>query len=157
LYELSTRIFNDNWGYTGISWDEFRALYDGLDRLIDPDLVLFALDAKQTPIGFVFALPDLAQAVRSLRGESHLLAKLRFWRERRQTTNTVIVKTLGVLPEARQTGIGSVLVALAHQAAQTKGYTKAIHALMSEENASRKISEKSGAALREYAVYEVRP
>ncbi len=156
LYELSTHIFKDNWDYTDITWDEFKALYDGLNRIIDPELILFALNPEQKPIGFVFAIPDYARAVRALHGESHLIAKLRFTMARRQRPEAVIIKTLGVLPEARQTGIGSVLVALVHQAAQQKGYTQAIHALMSEENVSRKISEKAGEAFKEYVVYEIK-
>lgn len=154
LYELSLEIFKDNWEYTEISWSGFRALYDGLERLVDPELVLFAYDPQRKPVGFVFAIPDYAEAVRQMGGESNLLAKLRFVLTRRKP-EAAIVKTLGVLPEARQAGVGSVLVALAHRAIQQKGYTKAIHALMSEENASRKISEKSGEAFKEYAVYEI--
>jgi GNAT superfamily N-acetyltransferase len=155
LYELSVTIFKDNWGYTQISWEEFRELYDGLDRLVDPELVLFALDPEKKPIGFVFGIPDYGHALRVMKGENHFLAKARFMLACRRPPETMIVKTLGVLPEARRTGIGSVLVALIHQRAQQKGYTKAIHALMSEENVSRKISEKGGEAFKEYAVYEM--
>jgi len=154
LYELSIEIFRDNWEYTEISWKEFSALYDGLERLIDPELVLFAYDPQKKPVGFVFAIPDYAEAVRQMGGASTLLSRLRFVLTRRKP-EAAIVKTLGVLPEIRQAGVGSVLVALVHRIIQQKGYTKAIHALMSEENASRKISEKSGEAFKEYAVYEI--
>ncbi len=156
LYDLSVSIFKDNWGYTESTWEEFRALYEGLDRVVDPGLVLFALDPQDEPIGFVFAIPDYAHAVRQLRGESHLWAKLRFALAQRRPCSSVIVKTLGVIPEARHTGIGSVLVALVHQYAQQQGYSEAIHALMSEENLSRKISEQGSEPYKEYAVYEIK-
>jgi GNAT superfamily N-acetyltransferase len=156
LYDLSVSIFKNNWGYTEIAWEEFRALYEGLDRVVDQEMVLFALDPHKNPIGFVFAVPDYAYAMRQMRGASHLWAKLRFALAKRQPRRSVIVKTLGVIPEARHTGIGSVLVALVHQYAQQQGYTEAIHALMSEENISLKISEKASEPYKEYAVYEIK-
>jgi GNAT superfamily N-acetyltransferase len=153
IYQLSIQAFKDNWGYTEITEGEFLQLYDGMENIIDPDLVFFLYDPGGKPVGFSFALPEVSAAVRAMRGEASWLAKLRFLRARGKA-DTMMFKTMGILPEARGAGLGGALTARLHQVAIGKGYRKIIHALMREDNFMRKISNKGGEAFKEYAVYQ---
>ena len=87
------------------------------------------------PVGFVFALPDLMQ------------------KRRGETLDTVIVKTVAVLPGRRQAGLGSVLVALAHDGARRLGYRRSIHALMHESNQSLNLSAHYARPFRRYTLF----
>lgn len=155
LYELSTKCFNTSWGYTEIHFSEFLNIYDGFQNIVDSDFILFAYDQDKKPIGFIFCIPNYAAAIRSMNGRTDIFARLRFLRNKRKP-DTLIVKTIGVVPEARQFGVGSVLMGLVHKTAREKGYQKVIHALMRQDNyIIRKISEKGGKVFKEYAVYEL--
>ncbi len=160
IYDLSIAIFPGNFAYAPVEWDEFRALYEGAGALVDPALVHLARDRAGRAVGFHFGLPDLAPALRAMRGESGPLAKLRFAlararaRARPERTHT-IVKTIGVLPEARGAQVGSALVHEHSREALARGHTRAYHALMYAGNlSSRCISEKSGRTIRTYALFE---
>lgn len=155
LYEISKKGFKDAWGYTETTFSEFLTLYDGLQKIIDPDFVIFAYNPEKKPVGFVFCLPNYAVAVRKMDGKKNLVAKLRFLRSKRKTKE-FIIKSLAVTPEAQGVGVGSVLMGLVQKAAHGKGYSTIIHALMRADNVViRKISEKGGKVFKEYAVYEL--
>jgi len=131
LWRVSTRAFTDNFLYTPIGEAEFRAMYRRLLPLVRPELVLFA-ERDGEAAGFCFALPDRLQA---LRGEA---------------VDTVIVKTVAVLPEWRGRGLGGALIARVGAAALRLGLRRSIHALMHEDNPSRKIG---GGLLRDFRRY----
>ena len=153
LYELSTRSVENSCGYTEISFSEFSGLYDGFQRLIDPELVLFAYNSNRKPIGFIFCIPNFAEAIRRMDRKTSLYAKLKLANRR---ADALIIKTMGVIPEARQSGVGSALMALMHKTAKRKRYSKVIHALMRGDNTViRKMSERGGKIFKEYAVYEL--
>lgn len=155
LYEISKKSFNDAWGYTETTFSEFLTLYDGLQRIIDPDFVLFAYNPQKLPVGFVFCLRNYAVAVRKMDGKKNLVAKLRFLNAKRKA-DEFIIKSLAVAPEAQGAGVGSVLMGLVQKAARDKGYSTIIHALMRADNVViRKISEKGGKVFKEYAVFEL--
>jgi GNAT superfamily N-acetyltransferase len=86
-------------------------------------------------VGFVFGLPDLLRQRRGI------------------PDDTVIIKTLAVLPGRRAAGLGGLLVARCHQAAQRLGFARAIHALMHEGNGSRNICAERARTIRRYALF----
>jgi hypothetical protein len=57
------------------------------------------------------------------------------------------------LPDRSHAGLGGLLVARAHEVARSLGYTRAVHALMHETNASRNISRHYAHAMRRYALF----
>lgn len=154
LFHLTAEIFAGNWSYSFIDSDEFLDLYAGSKSLVDPDLFLWAVDPHGKTVGFVFGYPDRAEAVRRMRGQRHWLAKLRYLTA--PAPDRAVLKTLGVLPEARSAQVGSALVYQFHLNAQIKGYSRVIHALMHQDNHSLKISAHGGTPMRRYAVYERR-
>jgi GNAT superfamily N-acetyltransferase len=85
--------------------------------------------------GYLFAIPDLAQAARGA------------------AIDTFLIKTVAILPDADLRGLGSVLVARAHEQGSRLGFRRCIHALMHENNISRNISGHSAATMRRYTLY----
>ena len=133
IYRVSLAAFPDNPFYTPLPRDAFLATYRPLLPHVDPRVVWLASRAGE-PVGFAFGVPDLAQAARG------------------EVVDTVIVKTVAVVPEARALGLGGALVGALHEAARGAGYGRAIHALMHDANASVRISEHTGRPMRRYAL-----
>ena len=139
LHPALLRAFADNPYFAPISEADFLALYRPLLAHADPGLILLAeRDAPRpggAPVGVVLGLPDVAQAGRG------------------EAIDTVVVKTLAVVPEARGLGLGGALVRAVHEAAQARGLTRAVHALMHVDNRSVGISERlPGRVIRRYAL-----
>ena len=134
IYDLVARSFCRNFLYSPIDRVEFVAQYMPIREHIEPRLVLVA-EQGSVPVGFVFAIPDLAQAQR---GES---------------VDSIVVKTLAVEPELGGIGLGSLLVSRCQAAARALGYRRAIHALMFEDNRSLKISAHYAQVMRRYTLF----
>ena len=134
IYVLSRSGFQGNFLYAPIDEEEFNAQYRSMLHLVRPEMVLIA-ELGERPVGFVFALPDRLQAGRG------------------QTIDTVILKTVAVLPDHAGVGLGSLLMTRVHEVARMLGYARVIHALMIETNHSRKMSRHSARTFRRYALF----
>ncbi len=134
IHRLSLVSFRDNFLYSPISEAEFIAQYRPILPKLRPELALLA-ERQGRLAGFLFAVPDLFQA---LRGEP---------------VDTVILKTAAVLPGREFAGLGNLLVARCHAAAAALGYRRAVHALMHESNESRSVSAHYGTPFRGYTLY----
>jgi len=154
LYELSRAIFEDNFLYAPLSRDEFGALYAGSRALLDRDLVWFARSPKGEDVGFVFAFADCFRAVRAMRGRRTPAARLKFLLLRRRT-DTVNIKTLGVRPAARGSGVALLLMNRVYRAIREKGFRRANLCLMRDGNPSARMDGGQGQALRRYVLYQL--
>jgi GNAT superfamily N-acetyltransferase len=135
IFDISLKSFASNFLFSPISKIEFLGSYQKILPFALPELVLFA-ELEGQAIGYVFGMPDVLQ------------------KQRGETLDTFIVKTLAVLPEHMNKGLGSVLTYLVTQKALGFGFKKAIHALILETNQSQSISERfSGQLLRRYTLY----
>jgi predicted N-acetyltransferase YhbS len=125
--------FERNFLYAPIAEEEF--LHDGRTLLpfVRPELTFLAERDGQL-VAFLMALPDVLQARRG------------------RPVDTVIVKTVAVAPILHGSGVGSALVTLAHDRAQSLGFRRAIHALMHDSNPSLRISRRSARVFRRYAL-----
>jgi len=133
FHRISTAAFTDAFSYTPLPMSEFRSLYSPIEPLLDPRMVLTAYTPAGQPAGFCFTIPDRLNPDRE----------------------EFIIKTLAVLPEHRQAGIGSWLVGVAHSVAHDRGWVAGgIHALMWTGSHSRSISKHAGTIFRRYALYE---
>jgi GNAT superfamily N-acetyltransferase len=138
IFDISLKSFADNLLYSPISEEEFMGSYQKILPFALPDLVLFA-ELNGEAIGYVFGIPDVLQ------------------KQRGETPETFIIKTLAVLPEHTNKGLGTVLVDFVIRKAKDLGFNKAIHALMLETNQSQTISERfSSQMLRRYTLYSKR-
>src|SRR5262249_2678320 len=127
LFDLSSAGFDRNAFFKPIDKAEFLKLYAPVVPLIDPAMVLFALDASGL-VGFLFGFPNAAEGPRP---------------------QSVILKTYA---SARR-GAGHMLADTFHRAARDRGFTDAIHALMHVDNASRLRSDMHhSTTFRRYAL-----
>lgn len=134
IYAVSIAAFRDNFLYAPISEAEFLAHYLPIKPYIRPELVLMAEHCDEL-VGFLFAIPDLNESRRG------------------QPVNTVILKTVCVLPEYRGGGLGEFLFGRCQEIAARLGFERAIHALMPEDNRSRRISGRYAATMRRYTLF----
>jgi len=134
IYHVSRIAFARNLLYTELSEEDFVAQYMGLLDRIRPEL-LFLAERDCELVGFVFAIPDFAQAARG------------------SAIDTFVIKTVAILPHADLRGLGGVLVSRAQQAGHRLGFRRCIHALMHEGNVSRRISGHYAETMRRYTLY----
>ncbi len=134
IYHVAIRSFRHNFLYMPITEAEFIAQYRAVLPYIQPDFVLIA-EHDDRMVGFLFAVPDW-------------LAK-----ERGEPVNTIIIKTVAVLPERVYAGLGHWLVAHCQNCADQLGFTRAIHALMHDANPSRNLSKRYAQIMRCYTLF----
>jgi len=130
VWQLSLEIFRGNAFYFDIPLDEFLKLYAGIERLLVPELVLFAETAEGEPAGFLFAYPDSA-------------------------AGAVDYKTIGVVPAHRRGYLGWALLHRAYASALAMDRPIANHCLMHENNASQSMDAGHGVTFREYYLYNL--
>lgn len=130
IYELSLAAFSNNFLYTPLPKQAFMQSYISAKDRIDPEFVLLAFK-EETLIAFLFCMPDINPCA-------------------------LILKTLATSPDHRTAGLGTLLVAQAHQRAKEKGYTEAIHALQYESNSAQRISQRFNAVqFRTYGLMSI--
>ena len=135
IYAVAAIGFRHNLLYTPIEQAEFLELYRPLLPYVCSELVLIA-EQRGQPVGFSFTLPDWLQEKRG------------------QRCDTVIMKTLAVLPGRNYAGLGSILAARTQRVARDLGYGRIIHALMHEGNNARNLSARYNARpFRRYTLY----
>ncbi len=120
IAKLSIDGFSQNFLYSPISIDDFVNKYEGFSSYFDPELVWIIEDKDQRINAFIFAIKDFFDP----------------------SNKTVIIKSMVRLKDSPFKAVGKFLSAKINLIAKQKGYGKVIHALMIEDNASRKISEK---------------
>ena len=128
MYDLALESFARNFLYTPISREGFFQLYRPVLAKLDPDHVLMAEDADGTLLAFLFAIPDWAQG---------------------SQPDQLIIKTYA----SRYPGLGGYLAEQLHAGAAAAGYRAVIHALMHQDNPSKRNSEKYGRTFRRYALF----
>jgi GNAT superfamily N-acetyltransferase len=134
IHALSLEGFRDNFLYSPIGVEDFLAQYRGIRPYVRPELVLL-LEWQGSLIGYLFGLPDWLQAKRG------------------ETIDTAIAKTMAVHPDHRGEGLGTLLLTRFTEVAADLGYRRVIHALMHEDNRSRRISAHTATPIRRYTLY----
>lgn len=137
IYAVSVISFTGNFLYTPVPESAFIAQYLPYRDKIRPEFVYLAEDRGE-PVGYLFAIPDYAEAQRGL------------------PMRTLIGKTLASVPGRRYGGLGVVLTDLLHQRAQSMGFSRVIHALQYEGNSVRNMSEFFGRVMRRYTLFSRR-
>ncbi|MFB6271398.1 MAG: hypothetical protein ABEL51_00745 [Salinibacter sp.] len=136
LHTLVTASFADNFLYTPLSEADFVAHHQQFRAFIEPELVRLAeqkQDGERRLVGIAFLVPDVLQA------------------ERGEAIDTAVFKTLAVHPEVTGQGLGRWLTGHMHAVAWQEGYRQVLHALMHEDNVSRRLGY--GAPLRRYTLF----
>jgi len=139
VFDLSLESFADNLYYAPIEWPEFRATYEAVRPILDPELVLLAHDESRRLVGFLFAYPDPGSRAPG--------RTLRF-----------VDKTIAVAPSARGLGLGNHLLDVLRVRAHGRGAGAILHALMHVTNVSMRLSARHETRIfRRYALYQWTP
>ena len=129
LHALGLEAFARNAFFVPISFEKFLALYRPILPRMDPELIFMADDEAGRLCAFVFAIPD--------------------WNEG-SNPKSVIVKTYA----SRVKGAGWMLGHAFFDRFREKGFTRAIRALMHDENISAKYALDIGSKVfRRYALW----
>lgn len=136
IYRVSQTAFAQNFLYTELSEAAFISQYSKLLLQIRPELLLLAERGDEL-VGYLFAIPDFAQAIRG------------------HTIDTFLIKTMAVLPEIRLAGLGGLLAARVQDAGRSLGFSRCIHALMFEGNVSRNLSRHYATTMRQYSLFSL--
>jgi GNAT superfamily N-acetyltransferase len=134
VYPVVCAAFANNLLYQPISEAAFCTHYLPLQQVVWPELLWLAEHEKRV-VGFLLALPDTERL-----HAGHPL-------------DTIILKTLAVLPEYTQQGIGSLLCNLCQRYAAGQGFRRAIYALMHTSSHSQQISHQYAHPIRRYALF----
>ena len=135
IYRLSLEGFQRNVLYTPLAEDEFLEQNRRLLPFVIPELV-FVAERDGDPVGFLFAVPDILESRRT-----------------GGAARTLVLKTIAVAGDVAGAGLGSALIARAMQAAGALGFTRAIFALMHEDNLSQRLSRRYAKTMRRYALF----
>jgi len=134
IYDVVCESFKDSFLYTPLDRESYRTIYAPMLQKIDPRLMLIAKHDDRV-VGFIFAPPDYLQGTTN------------------DTIDTIVIKTVAILPRKRYSGLGRLLIVNLLQNAHELGYTKAISALMHTGNQSQKISRDCAGTMRRYALF----
>jgi hypothetical protein len=133
IHRVALAAFAGNHLYTPLPAADFVAQYQMARPLLRPGLCWLAERGGEA-VGFVFTVPDAEQ------------------QRRGAPVDTLIVKTLAVLPERALAGLGKLLTVRAHHGGAALGLTRAIHALMHEGNHSRNLTGDAR-VIRRYSLF----
>ncbi len=160
LHGLVTASFADNFLYTPLPEADFVALHRPYRSVVEPECVRL-LEQQQGDgtrlVGVAFMVPDVLRSKTtsslSLGAQSETTSSLplRAQAERGEPVDTAVLKTLAVHPDLRGQGLGRWLTEHVHAVAGQRGYRQVLHALMHEDNVSRRLGH--GEILRRYTLF----
>ncbi len=156
MYSLSKRIFAHNFLYTDISQEDFFSLYAASRQILDPDFVWFIQCKTGEDVGFVFAFPDQFRAMAALHGRRNLVGMCRFHWLKWQT-DTLNIKSLGVVPEHQRTGAAMALMNAVYRKAADKRFRHVNLCLIREGNSSGRMDGDLGRMIRRYVLCSLPP
>lgn len=135
VYPVVAAGFAESLLASPIDEEAFVAQYRPLESLLVPEMVQIA-ETDERAVGFLLVVPDWNQARRG------------------ELIDTGIAKTTAVLPDYQRQGLSILLAARAIAAGRALGYTRAIHALIREDNVSRRLSDVyHGRVIRRYTLF----
>lgn len=103
--------------------------------MVDEDFILIAEKDKKE-IGFVFCIPNFNELKEG------------------KSLETIILKTIAVVPEYEDLGLGNVLLSKISKTAEEKNFKNWIFAFMYSNNKSQKMAKRNKTEIiREYALY----
>ena len=109
IYNVSKQSFTRNPFYTPIEEEDFLKQYEQYVTMCDKELIMIA-EKDGEEVGFVFCVPNFNEAKEG------------------KKIQTLILKTIAVLPEYEYLAIGNVLLNRISKVAENKGFLKWIFA-----------------------------
>jgi hypothetical protein len=134
IYAVTVASFRRSFLFEPLEEAAFLEEYRPILKYVDPAVVILA-EQRGCPVGFVFAVPDWLQ------------------RQRGGRIDTIVVKTVAVVPGRSYAGLGQLLASRCEHSAAGLGYVRAIHALMHDGGPSRNVSGRYARTIRRYTLF----
>ena len=134
IYPLICTSFQHNFLYHPLSKEHFIQQYQALLPYIQPELVLLA-EHHDRLVGLLFCVPNWLEV------------------QRGEPLKTIILKTVAVHPDRTYAGLGQLLFEQCHAIAQTRGFVRAIYALIHAHNPCWNLVRRYAQPCRRYAVF----
>jgi L-amino acid N-acyltransferase YncA len=132
MFEFNELAFQTNFLYTPIAWETFYKKYAESVKIINPEFVLIAEDEEKNIAGFFFCVDDLFN----------------------RNEKSLVVKSIARHPDQKWRGLGHVIGNEIIKRASKHGYKSIVHAFMSEQGTSVKISQNYlGESYKNYTLY----
>ena len=153
LFELYNASFAPLWGFTPMTWDEYREKAEAFRRFYRPELVVFAED-RGTAVGFALALPDVNEVLATVGGRLFPLGLVRLLRgiPRLRTARVIL---LGVLPAYAGRGVGALLAWRLAESGRALGITSGELSLVqgTNERMQRVVAAMGATRIRTYRLF----
>jgi GNAT superfamily N-acetyltransferase len=142
--------------HMGWQRDAVEATLTQFRTIADPELVLFAEVAGEA-VGWLAGIPDLNEHFIHVNGLRRPWDYLNLWRRMRHQPSCLCLKSIAVLPQYWNRGVGIVLLDELTKRALAKGYQWADLSLTSEDNPNTPIlAEHLGAKIyKRYRIYKL--
>ncbi len=123
IANFSNNAFKSNYLFSEFTADSFISKYLPIKEYVKTELFYIVEDSKGDLQGFLFCIPNYFDS----------------------KNESVIVKSMAILPKRELAGLGIYLGELMYKKALKLGYSKAIHAYMIDENKSIGLSNRFNA------------
>ncbi len=149
--QLLNETFAGHWGSPPFTMPQMHGMTEGLKDLLIPDFLAFA-EVDAAPVGFVFALPDLNQALHRARGTP---ANAGPAAPAFDAIDRGVLQIVGVQERYRGRGINLALAARSYLAMIDRRYTSASYTIVLDDNwPSRRTAERLGGRVtRNFIMY----
>ena len=127
IYEIVQTVFSKNWGYQEIGYAHFKKLFSNGESNIS------------------------RMSMHKIMYQDKLIGFSRYTEE---SSDTIIFRTIGILPEYQKMGIGNAVVYQMHADALDFGYSKAIYALVRTSNRVKNMPQPDVFEFRTYQAFE---
>jgi GNAT superfamily N-acetyltransferase len=156
--EIVTHLFNqawsDNWGFVPFTKEEVLEEFENIKIFARRDLIFIA-EHKAKPIGFCFSVPDINQALISLKGRLFPFNWIKLIRKLGKV-NQIRVVLMGVLKEYRNRGVDFLFYQKTVENGLKHGYRRAELSWILENNNSmnRVLEHINARRYKTYGMYE---
>ncbi len=127
IAHLSKTVFSKSWGFTELTKEEFLKLYPS-DKIEENLNKLYILYKREEIIGYCSTIIE--------------------------DKDTLICKTICILPEYQGLGLGNALAFRVHKDAISDGYSKIIYALVRTDNKIKNFPQNDVVIFRNYSTFE---
>ena len=121
LHQMLNASFAELAYYTPISLDDLLARMEGLDYLLDEDLLLYVTRFGD-PVAFAVCIPDISSFLVGVRGDMTWWNQLRLLLTRRHFRSRAVMLIKGTVPHAQRRGYMTLLARTLYRNLVAKGY-----------------------------------
>jgi hypothetical protein len=151
------RSYHGFLGVTPFEFDDFERIMGQYLRAFETRFTNLIYDPSGKVAAFSVAYPDCSDAIRAMRGQDNLCARVRFYFHRGET-DRVIFYMIGATPEeiAGRHGVGGATFYHTMRQILAAGFNSVLFAIIADDSAGRRLlGDEMRFAQRTYTLYEL--